>query len=116
MDGKAYRLRVKNPPPSDSPLDNLDPELLNRLVFAPILHITDLRKDKRVKFIGGKADVRYLVSEVDGGRYKAAFLSHPVPYAQFKAVADAGLVMPPKSTWFEPKFPSALVIYPLHEV
>ncbi len=116
LHGQAFRLSLKMYPSSDSPLDNLDPELLNRLVFAPILQITDLRKDKRVKFIGGKADVDYLVSEVDSGKFRAAFLSHPVPFSQFKAIADAGLVMPPKSTWFEPKFPSALVIYPLHEV
>ena len=114
LEGKSYRLRLREIPADASVLDNLDPEILNRTVFAPILHITDLRKDKRVKFVGGKADVDYLVSCVDSGRFKAAFLSFPVPFSQFKAVADAGLVMPPKSTWFEPKFPSALVIYPLH--
>lgn len=113
--GKAYRLNLKETPSETDPLDNLDPQLLNRLIFGPILHITDLRKDKRVKFIGGKADVAHLVKEVDSGRYKAAFLSFPVPFAQFKQIADAGLVMPPKSTWFEPKFPSALVIYPLRD-
>lgn len=115
LEGKSYRLRLREIPADASVLDNLDPEILNRTVFAPILHITDLRKDKRVKFVGGNADVNYLVSCVDSGRFKAAFLSFPVPFSQFKAVADAGLVMPPKSTWFEPKFPSALVIYPLHE-
>ncbi len=115
LDGRSYRLRLREIPLNASALDNLDPEILNRTVFAPILQITDLRKDKRVKFVGGKADVEYLVSSVDSGRFKAAFLSYPVPFSQFKAVADAGLVMPPKSTWFEPKFPSALVIYPLHE-
>lgn len=115
LEGKSFRLRLREIPASGSALDSLDPEILNRTVFAPILHISDLRKDKRVKFVGGKADVNYLVSCVDSGRFKAAFLSYPVPFSQFKAVADAGLVMPPKSTWFEPKFPSALVIYPLHE-
>jgi uncharacterized protein (DUF1015 family) len=115
LDGRSYRLRLREMPMNANALDNLDPEILNRTVFAPILHITDLRKDKRVKFVGGKADVEYLISCVDSGRFKAAFLSYPVPFSQFKAVADAGLVMPPKSTWFEPKFPSALVIYPLHE-
>lgn len=115
LDGKAYRLNLKNEPSAEKPLDNLDPQLLNRLIFEPILHITDLRKDKRVKFIGGKADVQQLVKEVDSGKYKAAFLSYPVPFEQFKQIADAGLVMPPKSTWFEPKFPSALVIYPLRD-
>ena len=115
LDGKAYRLKLKNEPPAEKPLDNLDPQLLNRLIFEPILHITDLRKDKRVKFIGGKADVHALVREVDSGKFKAAFLSYPVPFEQFKQIADAGLVMPPKSTWFEPKFPSALVIYPLRD-
>lgn len=115
LNGQAYRLKLKNDPPAEKPLDNLDPQLLNRLIFEPILHITDLRKDKRVKFIGGKADVHGLVKEVDSGKYKAAFLSYPVPFEQFKQIADAGLVMPPKSTWFEPKFPSALVIYPLRD-
>lgn len=113
--GKAYRLKLKNQPAVEKPLDNLDPQLLNVLIFEPILHITDLRKDKRVKFVGGKANVNYLEKEVDSGKYKAAFLSYPVPFEQFKQIADAGLVMPPKSTWFEPKFPSALVIYPLRD-
>lgn len=116
LDGAAYRLKLKNEPGTDNPLDNLDPQLLNRLIFEPILHITDLRKDKRVKFIGGKANVDTLVKEVDSGKFRAAFLSYPVPFEQFKKIADAGLVMPPKSTWFEPKFPSALVIYPLSDV
>lgn len=115
LDGKAYRLNLKHEPSAEKPLDNLDPQLLNRLIFEPILHITDLRKDKRVKFIGGKANVQQLVKEVDSGKFKAAFLSYPVPFEQFKQIADAGLVMPPKSTWFEPKFPSALVIYPLRD-
>lgn len=104
---------MKNRPEVNNPLDNLDPQLLNRLIFEPILHISDLRKDKRVKFIGGKADIQLLEKEVDSGKFSAAFLSYPVPFEQFKQIADAGLVMPPKSTWFEPKFPSALVIYPL---
>jgi len=115
LDGKAYRLKLKSHPPAEKPLDNLDPQLLNVLIFEPLLHITDLRKDKRVKFVGGKANVNYLEKEVDSGKYKAAFLSYPVPFEQFKQIADAGLVMPPKSTWFEPKFPSALVIYPLQD-
>lgn len=113
--GKAYRLKLRNEPPAEKPLDNLDPQLMNVLIFDPLLHITDLRKDKRVKFIGGKANVTQLVKEVDSGRYKAAFLSYPVPFEQFKQIADTGMVMPPKSTWFEPKFPSALVIYPLKD-
>lgn len=115
IDGKAYRLNLKQLPAAGNPLANLDPQLLNELVFAPLLHITDLRKDKRVKFIGGKANVEQLEKAVDSGKYKAAFLSYPVPFDQFKQIADAGLVMPPKSTWFEPKFPSALVIYPLKD-
>lgn len=113
--GKAYRLQVKNIPSATNPLDNLDPHLMNVLIFEPLLHITDLRKDKRVKFIGGQANINQLVKDVDSGKYSAAFLSYPVPFAQFKQIADAGLVMPPKSTWFEPKFPSALVIYPLKD-
>lgn len=116
LDKKAYRLKLKNRPEVNNPLDNLDPQLLNRLIFEPILHISDLRKDKRVKFIGGKADIQLLEKEVDSGKFSAAFLSYPVPFEQFKQIADAGLVMPPKSTWFEPKFPSALVIYPLGEL
>jgi uncharacterized protein (DUF1015 family) len=115
LDGKAYRLRLKENPERESPLDQLDPLIMNRLIFEPLLGIKDLRKDKRVKFIGGKADVSLICKEVDSGKYKAAFLSHPVPFSQFKQIADAGMVMPPKSTWFEPKFPSALVIYPLFD-
>lgn len=96
-------------------VDQLDPELINKFVFGPVLNIHDLRKDKRVKFIGGKTDVNRLESAVKSGKYAAAFTFYPVKMDLFKQMADAGIMMPPKSTFFEPKFLNGLFIYSLSE-
>ena len=93
--------------------DQLDPELINTYVFGPVLNIYDLRKDKRVKFLGGKTDVQRLENAVLSGKYAAAFTLYPVKMSLFKQMADAGEMMPPKSTFFEPKFLSGLFIYSL---
>lgn len=94
-------------------VDQLDPELINKYVFGPVLNIHDLRKDKRVKFLGGKTDVNRLVAAVKSGKFAAAFTFYPVKMELFKQMADAGIMMPPKSTFFEPKFLNGLFIYSL---
>lgn len=100
---------------SQDPHDSLDPYLLNKFLFDPILGITDLRKDKRVSFIGGKCNPAQMEEAVNSMKYKMAFNVFSVSMKQFKDIADAGIPMPPKSTYFEPKFPNALVIYPLND-
>lgn len=109
-----YILNLKNEfLGGDSLFDKLDPELINKYVFGPILDIHDLRKDKRVKFLGGKTDVQRLELAVKSGKYAAAFTFFPVKIDLFKQMADAGAMMPPKSTFFEPKFLNGLFIYSL---
>lgn len=100
---------------NDHPADGLDPELANIHIFGPVLQVHDLRKDKRVKFIGGKTDAPRLEQAVRSGKFAAAFTFYPVRMELFKQMADAGEMMPPKSTFFEPKFLNGLFIYKLSE-
>lgn len=99
----------------EHPADALDPELANIHIFGPVLQIHDLRKDKRVRFIGGRTDVQRLEQAVKSGKFAAAFTFYPVRMELFKQMADAGEMMPPKSTFFEPKFLNGLFIYKLSE-
>ncbi len=98
--------------PADA-LDTLDVNILMKNILAPLLGIQDPRTDNRIDFIGGIRGNEELVRLVDSGRFKVAFSMHPTSIAQLIAVADAGLIMPPKSTWFEPKLRSGLVIHQL---
>lgn len=93
-----------------SPVEALDAERLSRQVLAPLLGIDDLRTDTRVDFVGGIRGVPELERRVDSGEASAAFALHPVSIAELLAVADAGQIMPPKSTWFEPKLRDGLLI------
>jgi uncharacterized protein (DUF1015 family) len=112
LPGRWYRLTLKNPVPSD-PVARLDVSLLTDRLLAPILGIADLRKDKRVDFVGGKRGLGELEKRVDSGEMAAAFALFATRMEDLIAVADAGQVMPPKSTWFEPKLADGLVSYPL---
>jgi uncharacterized protein (DUF1015 family) len=112
LDGRWHRLVVKNPPPAD-PVASLDVALLSDRLLAPVLGITDLRKDKRIDFVGGKRGLGELEMRVNSGEMAAAFAMFPPSMEQLVAVAEAGQVMPPKSTWFEPKLADGLVSYPL---
>lgn len=96
-----------------SAVEKLDVSLLQELVLAPILDITDPRRDKRIKFVGGLKSVEEIVAEVDSGEMQCAFFLYPTSIEELIAVADSGEVMPPKSTWFEPKLHCGLVV---HEV
>lgn len=89
----------------------LDAELLTELILTPILGISDLRADKRIAFTSGVQGLDAVAHRVDSGRYKAAFVLHPVHIDQFYAISRSGKTMPPKSTWFEPKLLNGLVIY-----
>ena len=81
--------------------------------MAPLLGITDPRLDKRIDFVGGIRGMQGLEKRVDSGECKVAFACYPTSIEHLMAIADAGEVMPPKSTWFEPKLRSGLVIHSL---
>ncbi|RAU21355.1 DUF1015 domain-containing protein [Paramagnetospirillum kuznetsovii] len=112
LKGQWYRLGVRNPPPAD-PVARLDVSLLSDRLLGPVLGIADLRKDKRIDFVGGKRGLGELEKRVDSGEMAVAFALFATSMEDLIAVADAGQVMPPKSTWFEPKLADGLVSYPL---
>jgi uncharacterized protein (DUF1015 family) len=82
-------------------------------VLGPILGITDLRRDPRIDFVGGIRGLKALERRVDSGEMAAAFALYPTRMTQLMAVADSNNVMPPKSTWFEPKLADGLVSHVL---
>jgi uncharacterized protein (DUF1015 family) len=89
--------------------DALDVDVLERELLAPILGITDLRTDTRIDFVGGIRGAAELERLVDAGGFAVAFSLHPVSTADLMRIADAGGIMPPKSTWFEPKLRDGLL-------
>ena len=89
--------------------------ILQKYIIDPILDIRDLRTDKRIDFIGGIRGTSFLKKIVDSGEYKISFSMYPTSIEQLMDVADAGKLMPPKSTWFEPKPRSGLIIHSLDE-
>jgi uncharacterized protein (DUF1015 family) len=112
--GDWYRLTAISPPGPDAPpLERLDVGLLTELLLAPVLGIGDPRTDKRIDFVGGIRGLEGLEARVDSGEWAVAFALYPTGIEDLMAVADAGEVMPPKSTWFEPKLADGLVSYPL---
>lgn len=110
LQGQWYRLDI-NPDliPADDPVGRLDVSLLANNLIDPILGISDPRRDKRIDFVGGIRGLAELEKRVDCGEMAAAFALYPTSLAQLMDVADAGEVMPPKSTWFEPKLADGLV-------
>jgi uncharacterized protein (DUF1015 family) len=95
------------------PVQSLDASILQRHILEPILGITDVRTDKRIDFVGGIRGVPELERRVAGGEAAVAFAMHPVAFEQLMTIADAGAIMPPKSTWFEPKLRSGLFVHAL---
>lgn len=108
-----YLLSLKNTPSEKDPVKLLDVSLLSDLVLNPILGITDLRKDKRIDFVGGMRGLKELQNRVDSGDFAVAFALYPTQMNELTAVADSGQVMPPKSTWFEPKLADGLISNPI---
>jgi uncharacterized protein (DUF1015 family) len=96
--------------PAD-PVGSLDVSVLQNLVLAPLLGIANPRTDKRIEFVGGIRGWRHLQSAVESGRAAIAFHMYPTGMDQLLAVADAGQLMPPKSTWFEPKLRGGVVAH-----
>lgn len=96
------------------PVESLDISLLDKYVFKSLLGIEDQRTDKRIDFVGGIRGLSELQRRVDSGEMKIAFAIHPVSIEALFAVADSGNVMPPKSTWFEPKLRSGLFVHQIN--
>ena len=110
VEGRWYRLAAEGPAPaSGAAVDRLDVSLLARLVLGPILGIGDPRLDARIDFVGGGRGVEALAAAVDGGDATVAFSLYPTSVEDLMAVADAGAILPPKTTWFEPKLADGLV-------
>ncbi|MFL5813087.1 MAG: DUF1015 domain-containing protein [Bdellovibrionia bacterium] len=110
MGGHWYGLAPKNKPGMDtSPAARLDVSVLQNQVLDPLFGIKDPRTDKRIDFVGGIRGTRELVELVDSGRAQAAFSLHPTTVDDLMEISDAGEIMPPKSTWFEPKLRDGLL-------
>jgi len=101
------------PDPRADPVSQLDVSVLQNRLLAPLLGIDDPRTSKRIDFIGGIRGTRELATRVDSNRDAVAFSMYPTTVSQLMAIADAGQIMPPKSTWFEPKLRSGLFIHTL---
>jgi uncharacterized protein (DUF1015 family) len=110
LNHRWYELTAKKDRRSDDPVKGLDVSILQDAVLTPVLGITDPRTDKRISFIGGIRGTKELERLVDGG-CAAAWSMHPTSMQELLAVADAKLLMPPKSTWFEPKLRSGIFIH-----
>jgi uncharacterized protein (DUF1015 family) len=114
LPGQWYRLRARLHPGAEgeAPM-GLDVSLLEERVLRPILGIEDSRRDPRIDFVGGGRGLAALSALVDRGGFAVAFSLFPTTVEELMAVSDAGAIMPPKSTWFEPKLADGLVCYPL---
>ena len=114
IDGKWFSLNAKQGTYNDNdPIGALDVTILSNLVLDQILGIKDLRTDKRIDFVGGIRGLGELKKRVDSGEMKVAFALYAVSMKQLITIADTGNIMPPKTTWFEPKLRSGLVIHSL---
>ncbi|HZX72939.1 MAG TPA: DUF1015 family protein [Cyclobacteriaceae bacterium] len=114
IDGNWYSLKAKSSTYNDTdPIGVLDVTILSEQVLRPLLNIHDLRTDKRIDFVGGMRGLKELERRVNSGEMKAAFALYPVSMKQLIDIADSGKIMPPKTTWFEPKLRSGLVVHSL---
>lgn len=111
VDGSWYELRAKEGTFEDNPVNRLDADILQKNLLAPILGIDDPRTSKRIDFVGGIRGMDELKKRVDERGEGVAFAVHPVSIEDLFDVADANMIMPPKSTWFEPKLRSGLFIH-----
>ncbi len=114
LDGQWYSLEAKaGTYEKNDPVDSLDVSILYNNLLAPILNIGDPRKDDRIDFVGGIRGLGSLERRVDSGQMAVAFAMYPTSIEQLMNIADAGKIMPPKSTWFEPKLRSGLIVHDL---
>ena len=118
LDGKFYALFYKQSSNVSSSaveniLNNLDAQILYDKVLQPLLGIEDLRNDERIEYIPGKQSIATIKELVDEGEFAVGFMLFPSDISEIKALADNNLIMPPKSTYIEPKFRSGLMVYEL---
>jgi uncharacterized protein (DUF1015 family) len=112
LDGAWYALSARPGSWENTPIGVLDVSILQKNLLGPILAIGDPRTDKRIDFVGGIRGMKELERRVSSGSAAVAFAMFPTTLEQLMAIADAGEIMPPKSTWFEPKLRSGLVVHP----
>jgi uncharacterized protein (DUF1015 family) len=110
LQGEWYLLEAPPGPGAASPVERLDVSVLTETVLKPLLGIGDPRSDPRLECVGGIRGAGYLEDQVRSGRFAAGFVLYPTSLQEVMEVADAGEVMPPKSTWFEPKARSGMVL------
>jgi len=116
LHGKWYLLKCHNEIIDQShPVNSLDAEILTSYILSPILGINDLKTDERIEFISGAEPLSSLEEKIIKGKYSVGFILFPATMDQVKRVADNNMIMPPKSTWVEPKLRSGLTIYPINE-
>ncbi len=111
LDGDFYSLRLKEPKESQDILHQLDAQILYDEVLHPILGLDDLRNDARIDYLPGNESIVAIKELVDQGEYEVGFMLYPTNVEEIKKVADNNLIMPPKSTYIEPKFMNGLFIY-----
>lgn len=114
--GNWYKITCK---PSiidkNHPVNSLDAEILTNFILRPVLNIKDLKTDTNIEFSGGTTPIEKIVKGIEKGKYELAIFLYPVTIEQVKKVADNQMIMPPKSTWVEPKLRSGLTIYAINE-
>ena len=113
LDKKWYKLQAKDGIIATDSVGCLDVSILQNSLLTPVLGIGDPRTDKRIDFVGGIRGLGELKKRVDSGEMKVALALYPVSMKQLMDIADTGNIMPPKTTWFEPKLRSGLVIHKL---
>ena len=112
MDGEWIKLTIKTEfVDSSDPVNSLDTAILQNILLDPFFGIEDPRTSDNIDFIGGIRGLNELIRLVDNGQFKAAFAMYPTSVLELMEIADAGRVMPPKSTWFEPKLRSGLLVH-----
>jgi uncharacterized protein (DUF1015 family) len=112
LDGEFYALKLKTEQHNfDGILDKLDAQILYDTVLNPILGIEDLRNDDRISYLPGDKSITLLKEKVDSKEFEVAFMLYPIHINEIKEIADNNLIMPPKSTYIEPKFCSGVIIY-----
>ena len=112
LDGEYYSLYLRKEKFSaNTPLDDLDSQLIYETVLSPVLDIKDMRNDNRISYQSEKDGIGSMKGKVDGGDFSVGFGLYPVSVNQLKRIADSEYNMPPKSTYIEPKLRSGLTIY-----
>ncbi|NRS88546.1 uncharacterized protein (DUF1015 family) [Flavobacterium sp. 7E] len=114
LDDEFYSLKLKNEIKNTADaLESLDTQIIYNMVLLPLLAIKDLRNDERIEYVSGKQSILELKKQIDEGDFEVAFTLFPSNINEIKALADNNLIMPPKSTYIEPKFRSGIVVYEL---